>query len=79
MGTKPGSDTGWLGIPGHEVGVRDASVSNPGGTTQFVPLSRKIGEKLKWVISKTFYMRVYAHIHIYSDNIHRHDPGVLFS
>ena len=27
-----GSDTGWLGIPGHGVGVREVQGSNPVGT-----------------------------------------------
>ena len=31
-----GSDTGWLGIPGHGVGVREVRGSIPGGTTLFV-------------------------------------------
>ena len=29
------TNTGWLGIAGHGVGVREVPGSNPGGTTQF--------------------------------------------
>ena len=31
----PGGDTGWVGIPGHGVGVPEVSGSNPVQTTQF--------------------------------------------
>ena len=31
----PGSDTSWLGVPGHGVGVRGVRRSNPGGNAQF--------------------------------------------
>ena len=48
----PGNDAGWLGIPGHVVGVREVrSDRNPGD--RFLcsaPISREIGEKRKSVL-----------------------------
>ena len=37
LGTNMCSDIGWLGVPGHGVGVREVRRSKPWGTTNFSP------------------------------------------
>ena len=40
----PGSDTRWLGLPGHGAGVREVCGSKPGGATTLAhPISHQIG------------------------------------